>query len=214
MAAKMRKEFTYWYPVNLRVSGKDLIQNHLTMFLYNHAAIWHDDDSKWPRRHLLQRSRAGQREKMSKSLGNFITLSQALDEYGTDATRLALADSGDSLDDANFVTETAKGFILKLTAFIDAAKDRMRDVDKLRTGPYNLFDEIFDNAINVAIQPKRRVLLRMQFRSALNAIFFEFIPGREPVQDRLRRDRDAPRRGCAVSGSLHVAADAAGASLL
>ena len=26
--------------MNLRVSGKDLIQNHLTYFLYNHQAIW------------------------------------------------------------------------------------------------------------------------------------------------------------------------------
>lgn len=36
----MRTEFSYWYPVDLRVSGKDLIQNHLTYFLYNHVAIW------------------------------------------------------------------------------------------------------------------------------------------------------------------------------
>ena len=37
---KLRREFSYWYPVDLRVSGKDLIQNHLTYFLYNHQAIW------------------------------------------------------------------------------------------------------------------------------------------------------------------------------
>jgi leucyl-tRNA synthetase len=36
----MRHEFDYWYPMDLRVSGKDLIRNHLTMSLYNHAAIW------------------------------------------------------------------------------------------------------------------------------------------------------------------------------
>ena len=36
----MRSEFQYWYPMDLRVSGKDLIGNHLTMCLYNHAAIW------------------------------------------------------------------------------------------------------------------------------------------------------------------------------
>ena len=29
---KMRFEFEYWYPMDLRVSGKDLIRNHLTMF--------------------------------------------------------------------------------------------------------------------------------------------------------------------------------------
>ena len=36
----MRREFTYWYPLDLRVSGKDLVPNHLTYFLYNHVAIW------------------------------------------------------------------------------------------------------------------------------------------------------------------------------
>lgn len=28
---KLRSEFEYWYPMDLRVSGKDLISNHLTM---------------------------------------------------------------------------------------------------------------------------------------------------------------------------------------
>lgn len=45
----MRREFEFWYPVDLRVSGKDLIQNHLTFFLYNHTAIWPNDETKWPR---------------------------------------------------------------------------------------------------------------------------------------------------------------------
>lgn len=36
----MRDEFEYWYPMDLRCSGKDLIKNHLTMSLFIHAAIW------------------------------------------------------------------------------------------------------------------------------------------------------------------------------
>ena len=44
----MQDEFYYWYPMNLRVSGKDLIPNHLTMSLYNHAAIWKDQPELWP----------------------------------------------------------------------------------------------------------------------------------------------------------------------
>ena len=30
----------YFYPLDLRVSGKDLIRNHLTYFLYNHVTIF------------------------------------------------------------------------------------------------------------------------------------------------------------------------------
>lgn len=44
----MKREFEFWYPVDLRCSGKDLIQNHLTFFIYNHCALWPCDESKWP----------------------------------------------------------------------------------------------------------------------------------------------------------------------
>lgn len=36
---KMREEFNYWYPMDMRCSGKDLIKNHLTLALFNHCAI-------------------------------------------------------------------------------------------------------------------------------------------------------------------------------
>lgn len=45
----MKHEFEYWYPVDLRCSGKDLIQNHLTFFIYNHCAMWAKRPDLWPR---------------------------------------------------------------------------------------------------------------------------------------------------------------------
>jgi leucyl-tRNA synthetase len=65
--AAMKREFTYWYPWDLRVSGKDLIQNHLTFSLYNHTAFFPEE--RWPKSvrcngHLLLNS-----EKMSKQTG-------------------------------------------------------------------------------------------------------------------------------------------------
>lgn len=51
---------------------------------------------------------------MSKSTGNFMTMKQSISKYGCDATRFALADAGDSLDDANFDDKVANAAILKL----------------------------------------------------------------------------------------------------
>lgn len=45
---EMKNEFLFWYPVDLRCSGKDLIQNHLTYFIYVHTAIWSEDIKMWP----------------------------------------------------------------------------------------------------------------------------------------------------------------------
>lgn len=37
---RLKQEFEYWYPVDLRASGKDLVPNHLSYYLYNHVAMW------------------------------------------------------------------------------------------------------------------------------------------------------------------------------
>lgn len=39
---------------------------------------------------------------------------EAMSEFSTDATRFALADAGDSLEDANFETTTVNAAILRL----------------------------------------------------------------------------------------------------
>lgn len=173
VAARMRNEFAYWYPVDLRVSAKDLIQNHLTMFLYNHAAIWPEDRSKWPRSVYCNGHIQVDNEKMSKSKGNFISMSEAVAMYGADATRLACADAGDSLDDANFVRETAAGFIMKLTTLIEQAKETLSKEDSFRSGEKNLFDNIFENTMNALITTAENYYKGMAFRMALNTSFYE-----------------------------------------
>ena len=50
-----------------------------------------------------------------RDAGNFKTLRQAVEEYTADGMRLALADAGDGMDDANFVHDTADKGILRLT---------------------------------------------------------------------------------------------------
>jgi leucyl-tRNA synthetase len=124
----LRREFTYWYPMDLRVSGKDLIQNHLTMSLYNHAAIWGAAPDRMPGGFFCNGHVLVDGEKMSKSKGNFIMLHEAVSRWGADATRFALADAGDSLEDANFESSTADAAILRLTT----EEEWMREVMKAR----------------------------------------------------------------------------------
>jgi leucyl-tRNA synthetase len=53
-------------------------------------------------------------EKMSKSTGNFLTLSETVNKFGADAARIAFADAGDSVEDANFEEKVANAAILRL----------------------------------------------------------------------------------------------------
>lgn len=189
----MKREFNYWYPVDLRVSGKDLIQNHLTFFLYNHVAIWPTEPSKWPRGirangHLLLNS-----AKMSKSEGNFMTLYEAVAKFSADGTRLCLADSGDSVEDANFVENSADSGILRLFTFIEWVKEMIASKLLLRTGPKDTFnDKVFVSEMNLKTKETDENYKKMLFKEALRTGFFE-----------LQTCRDKYRELCGAQG-MHV----------
>ncbi|XP_054824536.1 leucine--tRNA ligase, cytoplasmic isoform X3 [Prosopis cineraria] len=185
---KMKLEFDYWYPFDLRVSGKDLIQNHLTFCIYNHTAIL--PKHHWPRGfrcngHIMLNS-----EKMSKSTGNFRTLRQAIEEFSADATRFSLADAGDGVDDANFVFETANAAILRLTKELAWYEDVLASESSMRTGPPSTYaDRVFANEINIAVKITEQHYRNYMFREALKTGFYD-----------LQAARDEYRFSCGVGG--------------
>lgn len=67
--------------MDLRVSGKDLIGNHLIMCLYNHAAVWKNQPEKWPRSFYTNGHVQVNGGKMSKSAGTFLTLTSGAGMY-------------------------------------------------------------------------------------------------------------------------------------
>ncbi len=73
--------------------------------VYNHIALWPQE--YWPRSIRVNGFLMINGDKMSKSTGNFMTLDQVVHKYGADATRLALADGGDGIGDANFEEDVA-----------------------------------------------------------------------------------------------------------
>jgi leucyl-tRNA synthetase len=171
----MRREFTYWYPLDLRTSGKDLINNHIIFFLYTHQAIWGEKAPQYlPQGVRLNGHALLNGEKMSKSTGNFLTLTDGVSKFGADACRIALADAGDGQEDANFEETVANAVILKLfelrkwieeavheVRVLKAGEDftTVREAEKIRnldliqrTGKKGFWDEIFENELNVLTQ--------------------------------------------------------------
>lgn len=113
---KMRKEFEYWYGFDLRGSAKELIPNHLTFSIFHHTAVW-PDEKKWPKAFTANGMLNVEGEKMSKSRGNFILLTDALKKYGADATRIALMDSAEGLNDSNWSEKDVLAWKNKLSSF-------------------------------------------------------------------------------------------------
>ncbi|XP_004385002.1 leucine--tRNA ligase, cytoplasmic [Trichechus manatus latirostris] len=181
---QLKQEFEFWYPVDLRVSGKDLVPNHLSYYLYNHVAMWPEQSDKWPTAvrangHLLLNS-----EKMSKSTGNFLTLTQAIDKFSADGMRMALADAGDTVEDANFVEAMADAGILRLYTWVEWVKEMVANWDSLRSGPASTFnDRVFASEMNAGIIKTDQNYEKMMFKEALKTGFFEFQAAKDKYRE-------------------------------
>lgn len=181
---QLKQEFEFWYPVDVRASGKDLVPNHLSYYLYNHVAMWPEQSDKWPvavraNGHLLLNS-----EKMSKSTGNFLTLTQAIDKFSADGMRLALADAGDTVEDANFVEAMADAGILRLYTWVEWVKEMVANCDSLRSGPASTFnDRVFASEMNAGIIKTDQNYEKMIFKEALKTGFFEFQAAKDKYRE-------------------------------
>lgn len=182
----MRREFAYWYPMDIRVSGKDLINNHLTFALYHHIALFPKE--YWPQSFRVNGHLMLNGKKMSKSTGNFLTLRQAVEKFGADATRLALADSGDGIEDANLEESSANASILRLYELKKWAKETLED-SSLRDGEYLFFDKLFENDLNGLVIETRQHYENTMYKLALKSGFFD-----------LQSSRDWYRENCRAAG--------------
>lgn len=123
----MREEFLYWYPLDSRHSGKDLVPNHLTFFIYNHAAIF--PEKLWPRQIVVNGFVLYEGKKMSKSLRNIVPLRIANKLYGSDTVRLSLAVSAEINQDADFSVSLASSVLERLRRlknYIDSFVDEYK----------------------------------------------------------------------------------------
>ncbi len=115
---EMREEFEYWYPVDLRISAKELIPNHLTFFIFQHVALFPD---KLPKCIGVNGMISIEGQKMSKSKGNFITMKDAIAKYGADVTRATLLYSAEGLKDPDWRAKSAQDMKNKLKSFYNLA---------------------------------------------------------------------------------------------
>ncbi|MEW6329290.1 MAG: leucine--tRNA ligase, partial [Candidatus Micrarchaeota archaeon] len=109
---RMRDEFLYWYPLDSRHSGADLVHNHLTFFIFNHVAVFPRE--LWPRQIVTNGFVLMEGKKMSKSMGNILPLRRAIRKYGADVVRFSVVSGADLAADSDFNQTMADGVISRL----------------------------------------------------------------------------------------------------
>ena len=167
---KIKNEFVYFYPVDSRHSGRDLVPNHLAFFIFNHAAIFPKD--KWPKQIVVNGSVLMEGKKMSKSLGNIIPLRHAIEEYGADSIRLTMLASAEILQDSDFSFDLVKGIRAKLFEIyrnVNAHLDIFRVQSSL---DLDLEDVWISSRLQKVIMDTTSAIEKFRIREALHNILY------------------------------------------
>ena len=165
---RIKKEFQYFYPVNARHSGRDLVPNHLTFFIFNHIAIFPRE--YWPEEIVVNGSVLMDGKKMSKSEGNIIPLRDAIRNHGADSIRLAILISAELLQDADFNQEAVKGIKNKLESMLEECS-RYRSGSTVKPEQE---DKWIKSKVQQLILKTTSSIQKMRLREALHFILYDF----------------------------------------
>ena len=111
----IKSEFNYWYPLDWRLSAKDLVGNHLSFHIFHHSAIF--PEYKWPNGIVVFGMGLLEGNKMSSSKGNVILLNDAIETHGADVVRLFLMASAEPWQDFDWRENELKGIKKRLDWF-------------------------------------------------------------------------------------------------
>ena len=164
----MKKEFNYFYPVDSRHSGRDLVQNHLSFFVLNHVGIF--EKKMWPQEIVVNGSVMMDGAKMSKSMGNIIPLRTAIKDHGADPIRLAIISSAELLQDADFNMESVTGIQSKLESLLE-------ECSRLENSPISELqaeDKWILSKLQNLIGTVTDSVEKMRLREGLHDILFSF----------------------------------------
>ncbi|WP_229120797.1 leucine--tRNA ligase [Halapricum desulfuricans] len=188
-ALELREEWDYWYPVDFRCSGNDLIQNHLTFYLFHHAELFDPED--WPQGITVMGMGLLEGKKMSSSKGHVVLPGEAIEEYGADTVRFFLLNSSEPWQDFDWRADQVATTRDQLERFWSRAQDVIdTDVPDGARDELQHIDRWLLSKLQATIREATESMDRFETRSASQAAFYQF--DEHLTWYRRRTDTDRP----------------------
>lgn len=170
---EMHSEFMYFYPLDSRHSGRDLVPNHLTFMIFNHTAIF--PEKLWPRQIATNGSVMMEGAKMSKSFGNIIPLREGLAKFGADPIRLSVLSTAELLQDAEFSPAIAKSMRERLERLYKFASEVAKNSRNTKTSENSLtaIDKWMLSRLQEHIRKATEAMDKLAVRKAIHSVLYE-----------------------------------------
>ncbi|MCS4541160.1 MAG: leucine--tRNA ligase [Euryarchaeota archaeon] len=200
---KLKNEFYYWYPLDVRFSAKDLIPNHLTFFVFHHAAIFPPE--LCPRAISVNGYVSVEGQKMSKSKGLQVNLGNASTKYGADLTRFYLISVAELIQDADWREQNVQATEKQLERFWNLANEIIALRGEEAAGEFKTIDRWLLNQIQKRITETTEAFENFELRRALHSAFFLFMQDVRWYIRRSEPEMSDVKRKATVASLLHKA---------
>jgi leucyl-tRNA synthetase len=196
---QMREEFLYFYPLDSRHSGRDLVPNHLTFMIFNHTAIF--PEKLWPRQIVTNGSVMMMGVKMSKSFGNIIPLREALKMFGADPLRLSVLATAELLQDAEFSPTVAKSMHDRLERLYRFASEieKTQRIGKISGNSLTTIDRWMLSRLQEHIKKATEAMDKLAVRKALHSVLYELDQDFQWYQRRIVDGKEEANRNVAIA---------------
>ncbi|MDE1810511.1 MAG: leucine--tRNA ligase [Candidatus Micrarchaeota archaeon] len=169
LVKRCRESYDYWYGNTARFSGPDLIWNHLTMYMFNHVALF--ERRNWPKAVVTNGFVTYEGEKMSKSLGNIVPLKEGLEKYGTDPLRFVLIAGADLDTETDFNME-AVGSVTSRNEFISRT---IASLATMRSKELSHMDYWLYSKLNAKIKRVTELMDSISLKNAYTDAYFNSV---------------------------------------
>ncbi len=166
----IRKEFTYFYPVDMRHSAKDLVSNHLSMYIFHHTALF--PRNFWPKGIVANGFVLMERAKMSKSLENIIPLRQAIAKFGADPLRIGVLSTAELNQDTDFSESLVATIQERLVNLVAQSRKLGRRRVSGKSKPSTL-DKWMLSRLNSAAQAATASMEKLRVREVINTVLYQ-----------------------------------------
>ena len=168
----IRREFEYFYPVDMRHSAKELIPNHFSFYIFNHVALF--PRKHWPKGiaangHVLMNG-----QKMSKSLQNIIPLRQAIQTFGADPVRIGVLVTAEMGQDTDFSEQLARSIEERLMNLLVQAKKLGISRGKKKSGrPVSILDKWMLHMLNEMVKQATNAMDSLRVRETIQRVLYQ-----------------------------------------
>jgi len=165
---EIKKDFDYWYPVDINLGGKEHKTVHFPVFLMSHVAIM--PQQKWPQGIFVHWWVTQQgKEKISKSKGGAEHINEAATKYGVDAMRLYYAHVGSPFVDIEWDAEAVTKYKNRLANIYNL----IHQIKSIKDKSDKNLDNWLKSTIQRTIQKTNDAFETYDLRVATNEVFFE-----------------------------------------